>query len=371
MSDKGWRFLGNEREYVDTVLNSGFGASESGSMNEKLETKFAKLHNKKFAISANSGTSTLHMALKAFGVGAGDEVIIPALTVAMPGFAVWQCGAIPVFADVFKDTFLLNSNDVEKKINSKTKAIMPVHMYGNMCDMESIMKLANIHNLFVLEDCAESLYASNDKGQKAGTIGHVGSWSFENSKHLSTGDGGIVATDDEKLATIMRQFGGVGFKNITAKTGKVRISRDQFQDPKYERHNMLAYNYRLPELCAAVGLAQCERLDFFVDLRETMGLAYLETMNDSDLFLPQKTEDGFRNTYWTFAARFLGNKYDISWFDFRKKYIENGGDGIYSAHQTVNNEPCFKNPKLGRGDVPVAQILQQELMLFTTNQKAD
>jgi perosamine synthetase len=369
MSDKGWRFLGNEREYVDTVLNSGFGASESGSMNEKLETKFAKLHNKKFAISANSGTSTLHMALKAFGVGAGDEVIIPALTVAMPGFAVWQCGAIPVFADVFKDTFLLNSNDVEKKINSKTKAIMPVHMYGNMCDMESIMKLANTHNLFVLEDCAESLYASNDKGQKSGTIGHVGSWSFENSKHLSTGDGGIVATDDEKLATIMRQFGGVGFKNITAKTGKVRISRDQFQDPKYERHNMLAYNYRLPELCAAVGLAQCERLDFFVDLREAMGLSYLEIMNDSDLFLPQKTEDGFRNTYWTFAARFLGNKYDISWYNFRKKYIENGGDGIYSAHQTVNNEPCFKNPKLGRGDVPVAEILQQELMLFTTNQK--
>ena len=369
MSDKGWRFLGNEREYVDTVLNSGFGASESGSMNEKLETKFAKLHNKKFAISANSGTSTLHMALKAFGVGAGDEVIIPALTVAMPGFAVWQCGAIPVFADVFKDTFLLNSNDVEKKINSKTKAIMPVHMYGNMCDMESIMKLANIHNIFVLEDCAESLYASNDKGQKSGTIGHVGSWSFENSKHLSTGDGGIVATDDEKLATIMRQFGGVGFKNITAKTGKVRISRDQFQDPKYERHNMLAYNYRLPELCAAVGLAQCERLDFFVDLREAMGLSYLEIMNDSDLFLPQKTEDGFRNTYWTFAARFLGNKYDISWYNFRKKYIENGGDGIYSAHQTVNNEPCFKNPKLGRGDVPVAEILQQELMLFTTNQK--
>ena len=369
MSDKGWRFLGNEREYVDTVLNSGFGASESGSMNEKLETKFAKLHNKKFAISANSGTSTLHMALKAFGVGAGDEVIIPALTVAMPGFAVWQCGAIPIYADVSKNTFLLNPNDVEKKINSKTKAIMPVHMYGNMCDMESIMKLANIHNIFVLEDCAESLYASNDKGQKSGTIGHVGSWSFENSKHLSTGDGGIVATDDEKLATIMRQFGGVGFKNITAKTGKVRISRDQFQDPKYERHNMLAYNYRLPELCAAVGLAQCERLDFFVDLREAMGLSYLEIMNDSDLFLPQKTEDGFRNTYWTFAARFLGNKYDISWYNFRKKYIENGGDGIYSAHQTVNNEPCFKNPKLGRGDVPVAEILQQELMLFTTNQK--
>jgi len=248
MNDKGWRFQGNEHEYIDEVLNSGFGASESGSMNERLEKKFAELHNKKFAISANSGTSTLHMALKSFGIGSGDEVIIPALTVAMPGFAVWQCQATPVFVDVLEDTFLLNPKDVEKKITSKTKAIMPVHMYGNMCDMESIMTLANNHELFVLEDCAESLYASNAKGQKAGTVGHVGSWSFENSKHLSTGDGGIVATDDEKLATFMRQFGGVGFKNITAKTGKVRISRDQFQDPNYERHNIFAYNYRLPEL---------------------------------------------------------------------------------------------------------------------------
>ena len=366
---KGWRFLGNEREYVDEVLTSGFGASESGSMNERLEKKFADLHKKKFAISANSGTSTLHMALNAFGVRPGDEVIIPALTVAMPGFAVWQCGAIPVFADVLEDTFLMNPDDVRKKINSKTKAIMPVHMYGNMCNMDSIMKLANEHKLFVLEDCAESLYASNDKDQKAGTIGHVGSWSFENSKHLSTGDGGIVATNDEELATKMRQFGGVGFKNITAKTGKVRISRDQFQDPKYERHNMFAYNYRLPEVCAAIGLAQCQRLSYFVELRELMGQSYLNTINDSDLFLVQKTESGYRNTYWTFAARFLGNDYGISWYDFRKKYVENGGDGIYSAHQTINNEPCFKNSNIGYGDVPIAESLQKELMLFTTNQK--
>ena len=151
MSDKGWRFNGNERTYLDDVLNSGFGASESGSMNERLENKFAELHSKKFAISANSGTSTLHMALKSFGVGTNDEVIIPALTVAMPGFAVWQCQAIPVFADVLKDTFLLDPKDVEKKITSKTKAIMPVHMYGNMCDMELIMKLANEHDLFVFQ----------------------------------------------------------------------------------------------------------------------------------------------------------------------------------------------------------------------------
>ena len=371
MKDKGWRFSGNERIYIDEVLRSGFGATESGSMNERLENKFAQMHNQKFAITANSGTSTLHMALRSFNVGPGDEVIIPALTVVMSGFAVWQCGATPIFADVLESTFLMDVNDVEKKISNKTKAIMPVHMYGNMCDMEKIMSLAKNHNCFVVEDCAESLFANDEKKRKAGTVGHVGSWSFENSKHISSGDGGIVATDDEDLATVMRQFGGVGFKNITAHSGKVRISRDNFQDPSYERHNMFAYNYRLPELCAAVGLAQCERADEFVNLREKMGKSYLEIMKDSNLFIPQITQTGYRNTYWTFAAQFMGQEYRISWHDFRKKYMENGGDGIYSAHQTVNNEPCFKESKLGYGDVPIAEKLQKQLMLFTTNQSTE
>ena len=245
MKNKGWRFSANEKKYLHEVLENGFSASEDGSMNERFENKFAELHNEKYAISANSGTSTLHMALDAFGISSGDEVIIPALTVAMPGFAVWQCGAIPVYCDVKEDTFLMDSDDLEKKITSKTKAVMPVHMYGNMCDMTKIMKIASDHKLFVVEDCAESLFAHDDLNRKAGTVGHIGSWSFENSKHISTGDGGMVLTNDEQLATKMRQFGGVGFKNITASSGKVRISRDKFQDPKYERHNVLAYNYRI------------------------------------------------------------------------------------------------------------------------------
>lgn len=369
MTQRGWRFTGNERKYLDEVLQHGFRASESGSMNEQLEKKFAQMHNKKFAITANSGTSTLHMALNAFGVGSGDEVIIPALTVAMCGFAVWQCGAIPVYADVLNDTFLMDPNDIRQKITEKTKAVMPVHMYGNMCDMTEIMKISQEHNLFVLEDCAESLFASDDQNRKSGTIGHVGSWSFENSKHISAGDGGIVSTDDEELATNMRQFGGVGFKNITANTGKVRIDRDKFQNPNYTRHNILAFNYRMPELCAAVGLAQCENAEEFVNLREKMGHEYLKILEKSKILIPQKTYDGYRNTYWTFAARFLVNESSVSWYDFRKTYVENGGDGIYSAQQTVNNEPCFKNAKLGWGAVPVAEKLQQELMLFTTNQK--
>jgi len=367
--DKGWRFTGNERKYIEQVLSSGFGASESGTMNERLEKKFAEINGLKYAITANSGTSTLHIALNSFGVGPGDEVIIPALTVAMCGFSVWQCGAVPVYADVLPDTFLINPKDVEEKITNKTKAIMPVHMYGNMCDMNSIMEIAKKNNLSVVEDCAECQLSTDDKGQIAGTIGDVGSWSFENSKHLTTGDGGIVATNNELLAAKMRKFASVGFKNVNATSGKVRISRDNFQNPNYERHDTLAYNYRFPELCAAVGLAQCERIQEFVNLRIKMAESYLQILNNSSLFIPQKVQDGYTNTYYTFAARFLGNDCGISWYDFRKKYMEFGGDGIYAAHQLVYNEPCFRQNNIGYGKAPVSEKLQQELMLFTTNQR--
>ena len=137
----------------------------------------------------------------------------------------------------------------------------------------------------MVEDCAECQLSTDDKGQIAGTVGDVGSWSFENSKHLTTGDGGIIATDDEELAAKMRKFASVGFKNVNATSGKVRISRDQFQDPNYERHDTLAYNYRFPELCAAVGLAQCERIEEFVKLRIQMAESYLETIKDSSNFI--------------------------------------------------------------------------------------
>ena len=337
-------------------------------MNERLEIEFAKKHNQRFAITANSGTSTLHMALIAFGVGVGDEVIIPALTVAMCGYAVWQSGATPVYADVLPDTFLMDPMDVERKITPKTKAIMPVHIYGLMCDMEAIMKIADKHCLFVVEDCAQCFLAHDHEGRLAGTVGHVGSWSFENSKHLSTGDGGIVTTNDEELAKRMRQFGGVGFKNITAGSGKVRISRERFQDPLWERHNTMAYNYRLPEVCAAVGLAQLERLEEFVDLRIKMGEAYISAIGRSELLIPQKIPEGYKHSYYTFGALFEGSKHGITWQDFRKKYVEFGGDGIYAAWQTVNNEPCFRDSKIGWGEVPVAEKLQRWLMQFTANQ---
>ena len=368
--DKGWRFKTNELKYVSSVFSNGFGASESGTYTEKLEKLFSEKHGQKYGIGCNSGTSTLHAALEAFGIGEGDEVIVPSLTVAMCGFAILQAKGTPVFTDVHNDTFLIDPEDIKRKITKKTKAIMVVHLYGLMCDMEAIESIAKEHDLYILEDCAQCFLATDHRGILAGTGGDVGSWSFENSKHLSCGDGGILTTNNPKLAKYMRQFAGVGFNNITEDSGKVRISRDKFQDPNWKRHNILAYNYRLPEVCAAVALSQVEKMDWLCSLRKEMGKGYLSCIDKTKtkLLTPQFTPKGYTNSYYTFACKFNGDKYGIKWQEFRKKYIEFGGDGIYAAWQLIYNEPCFKNNNIGRGVTPIAEKLQKNIMQFTCNQ---
>jgi len=385
ISKKGWRFQNNEKKYLNRILKSDFSAGSDNYMSEQFENLFAKKHKQKFAISSNSGTSTLHQALHSFGVGHGDEVIIPALTVGMCGFVVWQCGAVPVFADVNKDTFLIDPLDIEKKITKKTKAIMVVHLYGLMCDMDKILKIAKKYKLRVLEDCAQCFLAYDHKSRISGTVGDVGSWSLESSKHISSSEGGVLTTNNKSLALKMRKFGGLGFTNITAYSGKVRIDKNKFQNPNWKRHNEFGFNYRMSELCAAVGLAQTEKLEYFVKKRMDSGREFHKLLNNSknNLLISQKIPKDFIHSYYTFAALFNGKSKGISWNQFRKKFLSFGGDGIYSAWQTVNNEPCFYNARkkglysgsmkisnsYGWGETPIAVKLQKNIMQFTTNQK--
>ena len=381
----GWRFKNNEIKYLRKVLSSDFSAGADKSFAEKFEIKFANIHKQRYAIASNSGTSTLHQALIALGVGHGDEVIIPALTVAMCGFAVYQCGAVPVYCDVDNETFLLDPKDLKKKITKKTKAVMVVHIYGLMCNMTDILKITKNKKIGVIEDCAQCFLGKDDKKRISGTIGDIGSWSLESSKHISCSEGGILTTNNKSLAKKMRKFGGLGFTNISATSGKVRISKDKFQDPKWKRHDEIGYNYRLSEISAAVALAQTEKLKYFVNKRIKSGNAYrnLIIKSKTELLIPQKIPRGYVHSFYTFAALFNG--YKVSWQDFRKKYVENGGDGIYAAWQTVNNEPCFLNARkkgiysgsmklsdsYGYGDVPVAEKVQKNIMQFTTNQNSD
>ena len=389
--NKGWRYSGNELNYVKEVLDSGFAAATSGSMNKRFEEAFAQKVGVRYAMTLNSGTSTLHSALAACGVGPGDEVIIPALTVVMCGYAVLYAGATPVFADVDAKTFLIDPADIERKITSRTKAIMPVHLYGQVCDMDAIMQIAQKHNLKIVEDCAESFMATDAQGRLCGTIGDAGSFSLENSKHISTGDGGVLVTNDEPLAERMRKFAGMGFKNIQAGSGQVRRSKDVFQNPSYLRHDTFGFNYRMTEVAAAVGMGQLERADMFVSLRRRAGLGFLQVIQETgcDWLVPQYTPSGYVNTYWTFALQFEGKeKRGIEWADFRKKYLELGGDGIYSAWALVYNEPIIqmlgKEGKFFPGldtkqggqfmgmcdnvQCPNAESLQPKMMHLPTNQ---
>ncbi|MDA9794617.1 aminotransferase class I/II-fold pyridoxal phosphate-dependent enzyme [Candidatus Pelagibacter sp.] len=380
---KGWRFNTLELNNVKKVLDTDFSSGSDKSMTEKFEKEFAKIHKQEFAIASNSGTSTLHQALHAIGVGHGHEVIIPALTVAMCGFAVWQCGAVPVYADVDKDTFLIDPEDIQKKITKKTKAIMVVHLYGLMCDMDKILKIAKKNNIKVLEDCAQCFLGLDNKKRVSGTVGDIGSWSLESSKHISCGEGGILTTNNSVLAKKMRKFGGLGFTNITATSGKIRIDKNKFQDPSWRRHDELGFNYRMSEVSSAIAYAQTKKLSFFVKKRIESGNAYRNLINNSktNILYNQKVSKGYIHSYYTFPVLF-NSSLGFTWSEFRKKYIENGGDGIYAAWQTVNNEPVFKNlinrglysgnmllsNSYGWGKTPNAIKIQKNIMQFTTNQ---
>jgi len=379
MGDLSWRFDEQELNYVQEVLDSGFGSSTSGSMNSRFERAFADRFSMNYAISFNSGTTTLHAALWALGVRYGDEVITTPLTVISCMNAITYCNAIPVFADVDPDTFLIDPDDIERRITDRTKAIMPVHLYGQVCDMDRIMAIARKHNLGVVEDCAQC-YLGTHKGRVGGTIGDVGSWSMENSKHLTTGDGGIVATDSEELAQRIRKLNTQGQRNATAASGQTRVDKAIYQDPAFRRHDTYGFMYRLPEVAAALGLAQIAKLDQFVQKREMMAAMYREVMGGSPLFAIQKTPEGDRNSYYTFAARFLDEQ--VSWYEFRDKYREFGGDGIYAAWALCYEEDTvaevhelFEQMGLGgrfvteRGICPQAEMIQPQLMQFTTNQK--
>lgn len=194
-----WRFGEAEFDYVREVLDSGFGSSTSGSMNNRFESAFAEKVGAKYAITFNSGTSTLHAALDAVGVGYGDEVITPPLTVISNLDVILAQNAVPVFADIDPETFNMDPEEMAAKITPKTKAIMPVHLTGRICDMDPIVAIAEKHGLKIIEDAAQSM-GSEYKGRKSGTFGDVGCFSCHPLKNMNAcGDGGLITTNDSDI----------------------------------------------------------------------------------------------------------------------------------------------------------------------------
>lgn len=365
-----------EYDYVKEVLDTGFRASKGAIMMTRLEEKFKETFGMNYAISHMNGTATMHSILEAADIGPGDEVIVPPLTMASTAFVVLQAGATPIFADVDYETFQIDPAAIAERITDKTRAIITVALYGLSPDMDPIMKLAEKYNLLLIEDDAQC-FLGYYKNKLVGSIGHASSFSFQSSKHLTAGEGGMVLTNSEDLAIKIRRVSGLGYAALGAEKGK--ITKKTIQDPNFSRHVHLGWNYRISELCAAVALAQTERITELVGQCIKTAELFQSVLEETKCtwLIPQKVGPEYKSSYWGWSVRLEHE--EIDWHRFRDTFVSLGGDGIYAAWRVTYLEPAFQNtaflarekfiPKgiletYKAGLCPVAEKLQPKILSF-------
>jgi perosamine synthetase len=276
------RLAGNERKYVLDCLDTNW-ISSNGKYIGAFEEAFSKFCGVKHAVAANNGTTALHLALVALGLQPGDEVIVPTVTYIATANAVRYCGATPVLADVCADTMNLDPQDIEHRITSRTKGIIPVHLYGHPADMDRITAIAQRHRLWVLEDAAEA-HGAKVSGRKVGSLGNCATFSFFGNKIVTTGEGGMVTTNDDELAA------------------KLRLFRGQGMDPKRRYwFPVVGYNYRMTNIQAAIGVAQMETIEQALSDRERLARWYDQALAPfgGEIVLPRE-QDWAKQVYWMY-----------------------------------------------------------------------
>jgi perosamine synthetase len=371
------------REYVDQVLSYGFHNTTSPGISARLESLFAEKFGVRYAMAHANGTVTMHSALMAAGIGAGDEVIVPPLTAAATGIVVLHVNAVPIFADIDPETWTISVDDIRRKITERTKAIIPVSIYGLSPDLDGIMDIAREHHLTVIEDNAECFLGYN-KDRIVGSIGDFASFSFQSSKHMTCGDGGMLITDDEELATAARRVASFGYASASSKPGASVMPEAERCAPQAIRHVSLGYNFRLPEVAAAVALAELERLEELVAMRQASASILADVVRECSWLTAQKVPAGYVHAYWTYVC--LMGEGAPDWSAFREKFVQLGGDGFYGAWRATYREPMFAKlsaeveesperfphwagifPDYRQAGCPVMDRVQPRLVQFKTN----
>ncbi|AFK87666.1 MULTISPECIES: LegC family aminotransferase [Thermoanaerobacterium] len=273
-----------EKDYLVKCIESGY-VSTVGPFVPEFERRFAEFLNVNHCVSVQSGTAALYMALYELGIKDGDEVIVPAITFVATVNPIVYCGATPVFVDVDKDTWNIDPKEIEKAITPKTKAIIPVHLYGNPCDMDKIMEIAKENNIYVIEDATESLGALY-KGRMTGTIGHIGCFSFNGNKVITTGGGGMVASNNEDWVSHIRFL--------------VNQARDMTQG---YFHTEIGFNYRMTNLEASLGIAQLERLAGFLEKKRMYFEIYKKIFNGIEEISLQTEYEGAKSSDWLSSVK--------------------------------------------------------------------
>ena len=275
---------GKEKQYLNECIDTGWISSE-GSFVKQFEEAFATRVGRKYGIAVCNGSMALDAAIVALGIGEGDEVLLPTFTIISCAAAIVRAGAVPVVVDSHPETWNMDVSKIEAKITFKTKAIMVVHIYGLPVEMTPVLALARQYGLKVIEDAAE-MHGQTYKGKPCGSFGEISTFSFYPNKHVTTGEGGMIVTDDEMLAEHCRSL-----RNLC------------FQPQQRFIHEELGWNLRFTNLQAAVGLAQLERLDEFVTRKRRMGQYYTELLSDvPELELPVPRTDYAENIYWVYGV---------------------------------------------------------------------
>jgi perosamine synthetase len=283
------RLVGNERKYVLDCLDTNW-ISSNGRYIGAFEEAFAQFCGVKYAVATNNGTSALHAALAALGLGPGDEVMIPTVTFVATANAVRYCGAKPVLTDVLPFSLNMNPEQINMRLTPRTRGLIPVHLYGQAADMGRIMEIAQANHLWVVEDAAEA-HGAQVLGRKVGSIGTCGMFSFYGNKIITTGEGGMVTTDDADLAR------------------QIRLYRGQGQDPARRYwFPVVGFNYRMTNLQAAIGLAQLERINEILEQRKQLSSWYteeLQNINNAEIIIP--SEYSSRDVKWMYTIYLQGS----------------------------------------------------------------
>ena len=361
-------------ENVKLALISDIDPSTGLGWVESFENNFCKFNNMQYGIAVNSGTSGLHTALLAAGIGLGDEVISPALTVVMDSFATLYCGATPIFADVEIETWNIDPEKVLKLISHKTKALITVSWFGLPSNLPALRQICNDYNLILIDDSAEMISSTGYEPSEHDAP-DFRIFSFESKKHISTGgEGGMILTNNEKFAILARKFSGLGYKHLTARQGRTSLASEIYQNPEYERFDQVGYNYRMNPVTAAVGLGQLSSIDYYLNMRKIIGGLFYKATSQFECLVPQPSIfNNLEHSYYTFGVRNTATeKNKNAWKDFYVKYKENGGDGFYANCRLPTEEPFFKklvaeNKFTFTNKFPIASLLQKQIMAFKTN----
>lgn len=330
---------GNEKEYLLECIKTGWISSD-GPFVKKFEKKFSKRVQRKYGIAVTNGSSAIDVAVEALNIKKGDEIILPTFTIISSILQIIRSGAKPVLVDCSPDTWNMDTNQIEAKINFKTKAILVVHIYGLPVDMDPILKLCKKYKLKLIEDAAEMIGQTYKKKRQCGSFGNISTVSFYPNKHITTGEGGMILTNNIKLAKKCREL-----RNLCFKPKKRFV------------HDKLGWNFRMSNIQAALGVAQLEQLKKFIKKKRWIGKTYNKYLSKlKNIFLPLEKTNYSKNIYWVYGI-VLKKQNKMKASDVIKK-MSNLGIGCRPFFCPMHMQPIFKKMGLFKNEkYPVSENL--------------